>query len=316
MTRVTLPEVDRVEILTVVDLSLDLLMAGSDTVRRVDVAGILGQGRSTLRAEHGFSSLVTVVQGDRRASFLFDTGMTKDSLLHNMDLLELRAGDLQAIVLSHGHVDHVAGLMGLLSRTGRRRLPLVLHPDAFLRRKITLPDGRELLLPPPDRTGIEQEGVEILEERGASLLLDGLALVTGQIERTTGFEKGFPGHYAEVDGRWQPDPLIHDDQAVVVNVREKGLVVLSGCGHAGIVNVLRHAMAVTGVGHIHAVLGGFHLTGRLFEPLIAPTVEALRGIAPQLIVPAHCTGWRATHEIARALPAAFVPNSVGTTFLI
>jgi 7,8-dihydropterin-6-yl-methyl-4-(beta-D-ribofuranosyl)aminobenzene 5'-phosphate synthase len=311
----SLPEVDRVEILTLLDLSLDLLLAGSETVRRVDIAGTIGQGRSTLRAEHGFSSMVTVV-GDRRESFLFDAGLTRDGLLHNMDVLEVRPADLHAIVLSHGHADHVAGLMGFLSRTGRRRLPLVLHPDAFLRRKITLPDGREVLLPPPDRRGIEQEGVEILEERGASLLLGGLALVTGQIARTTEFEKGFPGHLAEVGGEWKPDPLIHDDQAVVMNVKDKGLVVLSGCGHAGIVNVLRHAMAVTGVARIHAVLGGFHLTGRLFEPLIAPTVEALKTIGPKLIVPSHCTGWKAAHEIARALPEAFVPNSVGTTFLI
>jgi 7,8-dihydropterin-6-yl-methyl-4-(beta-D-ribofuranosyl)aminobenzene 5'-phosphate synthase len=172
------------------------------------------------------------------------------------------------------------------------------------------------LLPPPDRRGIEAEGIEIVEERGASLLLGGLALVTGQVARTTAFEQGFPAHHAELDGRWQPDPLIHDDQAVVMNVRDKGLVVLSGCGHSGIVNVLRHATAVTGVERLHAVLGGFHLTGRLFEPRIAPTVEALRTLGPKLIVPAHCTGWRATHEIARALPDAFVPNSVGTTFLI
>ena len=234
-TPLSLPEVDQVQILTLLDQSLDLLMAGSDTVRRVDVAGTWGAGRATLRAEHGFSSMVTVIQSNRTEAFLFDAGMTKDGLLHNMDVLEVRASDLHAVVLSHGHVDHVAGLMGFLSRAGRRRLPLVLHPDAFLRRKVTLPDGRAILLPPPDRRGLEQEDVAILEERGASLLLGGLALVTGQIARTTEFEKGFPAHYAEVDGEWRPDPLVHDDQGVVMNVRNKGLVVLTGCGHAGII---------------------------------------------------------------------------------
>jgi 7,8-dihydropterin-6-yl-methyl-4-(beta-D-ribofuranosyl)aminobenzene 5'-phosphate synthase len=148
------------------------------------------------------------------------------------------------------------------------------------------------------------------------MVLGGLALVTGQVARTTDFERGFSVHYAEVEGQWRPDPMIHDDQAVVMHVRGKGLVVLSGCGHAGIINVLRHAMAVTGVGRVHAVLGGFHLTGRLFEPLVGPTVAALAALGPRLVVPAHCTGWKATHEIARTLPDAFVPNSVGTTFVI
>ena len=167
-TPLSLPEVDQVRILTLLDQSLDLLMAGSDTVRRVDVAGTWGAGRTTLRAEHGFSSMVTVIQGNRTEAFLFDAGMTKDGLLHNMDVLKVRPSDLHAVVLSHGHLDHVGGLMGILSRVGRRCLPLVLHPDAFLRRKVTLPDGPAILLPPPDRRGLEQEDIAILEERGAS----------------------------------------------------------------------------------------------------------------------------------------------------
>jgi len=110
--------------------------------------------------------------------------------------------------------------------------------------------------------------------------------------------------------------LIHDDQAVILNVKDKGLVVLTGCGHAGVVNTLRHARDLTGVSSIHAVVGGFHLTGPIFEPIIAPTIQALKEFNPSVIVPEHCTGWRAMHLIGQELPNAFVPNSVGTTMTI
>jgi 7,8-dihydropterin-6-yl-methyl-4-(beta-D-ribofuranosyl)aminobenzene 5'-phosphate synthase len=140
--------------------------------------------------------------------------------------------------------------------------------------------------------------------------------VTGQIHRSTPFEQGFPIHYARMEDQWQQDPWIHDDQAVVLHVKDKGLVVLTGCGHAGAINTIRHAQELTGIQKVYAVLGGFHLTGALFEPIIPPTVAALKDLSPALIVPAHCTGWRATHAIARELPEAFVPNSVGTRFMI
>ena len=99
-----------------------------------------------------------------------------------------------------------------------------------------------------------------------------------------------------------------------MHVAGRGLVVLTGCGHAGIVNICRYAQRLTGVPHLHAVIGGFHLTGPAFEPIISDTVAALDGLAPDVVVPAHCTGWKATPAIARALPAAFIQNSVGTTF--
>jgi len=92
--------------------------------------------------------------------------------------------------------------------------------------------------------------------------------------------------------------------------------VLTGCGHAGAINTIRQAQELTGVQTIHAVIGGFHLGGLLFEPLIAPTVAALKEVGPAMVVPAHCTGWKAAHVIARELPDAFVPNSVGTRFLL
>ncbi|HTY56740.1 MAG TPA: MBL fold metallo-hydrolase, partial [Candidatus Binataceae bacterium] len=178
------------------------------------------------------------------------------------------------------------------------------------------PDGHEINLPPPDHRVLKSDGIELIQERAPSYLLGGLLMVTGQVHRTTDFETGFPIHHAKVDGHWQPDPMIHDDQAVIVNLKDKGLVVLTGCGHAGVINTIRHAQTLTGIDQIHAVIGGFHLSGAIFEPVIAPTIAALKEIRPQMVVPAHCTGWRATHAIAREFPDAFVQNSVGTCFVL
>ena len=101
-----------------------------------------------------------------------------------------------------------------------------------------------------------------------------------------------------------------------MNVKDRSLVVLTGCGHAGLINTLHHARKLTGVNKIYSVMGGFHLTGKIFEPIITPTIQALKEFSPQVIVPQHCTGWQATHLIAREFPQAFVPNSVGTKFLL
>jgi 7,8-dihydropterin-6-yl-methyl-4-(beta-D-ribofuranosyl)aminobenzene 5'-phosphate synthase len=98
----------------------------------------------------------------------------------------------------------------------------------------------------------------------------------------------------------------------VARVRDRGLVVLTGCGHSGIVNILRYVRKLTGESRIHAVVGGFHLSGPLFEKIVAPTCDALAGFSPDYLVPAHCTGWRAAQAIAARLPEAFIQNSVGT----
>ena len=111
----------------------------------------------------------------------------------------------------------------------------------------------------------------------------------------------------------ETDPWISDDQSVIVHVRGKGLVVLSSCSHSGAINVLRNAQRVTGVTKIDAFVGGLHLTGGLFEPIISRTVTELVAIGPDWVVPGHCTGWRVTHDLARALPEAYVQISVGTT---
>ena len=138
--------------------------------------------------------------------------------------------------------------------------------------------------------------------------------MTGEVDRTTDFEKGFPIHQAYRGGGWEPDPLILDDQALIVNVKGKGLVVLTGCGHAGVVNICRYARRLTGIDQLYLVMGGFHLNGPLFEPIIGETCEALADLSPEVLVPTHCTGWKAIHALAARLPDAFIQNSVGTTF--
>jgi 7,8-dihydropterin-6-yl-methyl-4-(beta-D-ribofuranosyl)aminobenzene 5'-phosphate synthase len=141
-------------------------------------------------------------------------------------------------------------------------------------------------------------------------------LITGEVDRTTTFETGFQGHETLRDGEWQADPLILDDQALVVSLRDRGLVVLSGCGHAGIVNTVRYARELTGNEVVAAIIGGFHLSGPMFERIIEPTVDALVDLSPALVVPAHCTGWRAVHRLAARFPDAFVMSAVGTTIAL
>jgi len=315
MSNVPLKSVDRVEILSVMDNSIDVLMGNTPVAKR-HKRGSDAHRRPQLRAEHGVSMLVTTYADGNKDSFLFDTGVTVDGVLHNMDVLEVKGNELHAVVLSHGHTDHTRGLMGFIKRYGRPRVPIVLHPDAYLKRKNIQPDGHESEHIPPSKKDLEAEDIELIEERGPTMLIGEHALVTGQIPRTTPFEKGSPNQVALIDDKWQPDPWIHDDQAIVMNVKNRGLVVLTGCGHAGVVNTLKCARDMTGVTQIHAVIGGFHLTGPIFEPIIGPTVQALKEFQPSIIVPQHCTGWKATHLIAREFPDSFTPNSVGTTMVI
>jgi 7,8-dihydropterin-6-yl-methyl-4-(beta-D-ribofuranosyl)aminobenzene 5'-phosphate synthase len=307
---VRLKPVDRVEVTIVIDNFVDVLMAGSEDVHRYVAYDFSDRGQ--LIAEHGFSALVTVESDGRRSSVLYDAGLTAVGLGRNLDVLGVPVKDLRAIVISHGHADHHGGLEGLFARYGHRRLPLVIHPEAWRERKIVFPTGTELRLPPPSRADIEAEGLQLIEERGQTLLIDDTVLVSGQVERVTEFEQGFPIHYVRSAGGWEPDPMIWDDQNVIVLVKGQGLVIVSGCSHAGAVNVLRNAQRLTGESRISGFIGGCHLTGGIFEPIIGPTVEAFSGALIGRVLPAHCTGWKAVHLLARAMPTAFVQPAVGT----
>jgi 7,8-dihydropterin-6-yl-methyl-4-(beta-D-ribofuranosyl)aminobenzene 5'-phosphate synthase len=320
---IAIAPVDEVVVTTLVDNSYDALMGRMGPARRWPmprtprVASPLFAGGSTipgLVAEHGFSALVTVRRGDREHTLLFDTGISPDGMAANMERLGVDAGAVEAVVLSHGHFDHAGGFTGLARLRRRSGVPITVHPLVWSPRRVELGGDAHWELPTLQRSSLEAEGFAVIERRQPSLLLGDCVLVTGEVDRTTDFERGMPGHQAQRDGRWEPDPLILDDQAVVVHVAGRGLVVITGCGHAGAVNIARHALRLTGVDRLHALLGGFHLTGPAFEPLIEPTVAALAGMAPDLIVPAHCTGWRAQHRLGATLPDAFVPNAVGTSY--
>lgn len=308
---INLQPVDAIDVTILVDNTMDVLLPSTPNVHRAPLQTTTFE-RPPLLAEHGYSVLLTIHHNGTSESILYDAGLGEQTVVHNMDVLGIDPDNIRAIVLSHGHTDHHGGLIGILKRLGKQRMPLVLHPDVWLDRKGTFASGGELHLPPPSRADLEKEGVEIIERRDPSMLLDGKLLVTGQVERTTDFEKGVPTHMAREGDAWKPDPWVWDDQAAIVNVRNQGLVVLSGCSHAGIVNVVRYAQKLTGVERVQGIVGGFHLSGAFYEQIIPSTVDALIEVNPQVIMPGHCTGWKAIHTIAKRMPDAYVQTCVGT----
>jgi len=264
-------------------------------------------------AEHGFSMLIRVFSNSSSHSMLFDTGVSEEGVVTNAKKMGLNLAEAECIVLSHGHYDHFGGLVNVLKAVSRKNLPIIVHEDMFKIRGVVNPDGtvreyrtfpREDLVTP----------AQYVKTREPYLLADNSILVTGEIPRETDFEKGFPRQRVFSDGKWQPDPWVWDDRALIINIRRKGLVVISGCAHAGIVNTTLYAQQVTGVAEVYAVLGGFHLAGKDCEPRISQTVKMLRKFNPKIVVPMHCTGWRGKYAILEAMPKTFVWNSVGNLY--
>ena len=308
----TLKEADRIEIVTLIDNYVDVLLKDTDIVTRPPHKAGEEIPRDTLVAEHGLSLLVTVHQGTKTHTLLFDTGYSQIGVPHNIALLGIELQGIEAIVLSHAHMDHTGSLHKILEGI-QGPVTLVVHPGAFYYpRYIEREDGKRQRFPRTlKKEDLATEKVEILENKNAILLADNGIMVTGEVERTTGFEKGLPGALLEREGKMVRDP-ISDDQALVLNLKGKGLVVISGCSHSGIINTILHAQTLTGLTKVHALLGGFHLTGPAFEPIIEKTIDELKDVAPEVIVPMHCTGWKAIQRLSQEFPSAFVLNSVGS----
>ena len=316
MGTIALKAIEQVEITTLMDNYIDILLESTSTVRRPPLAK---EGRiptDSLVAEHGLSLLVRTSGGGAAHTILLDTGYNAGSLMHNMAWLGTDLSAIEALVISHSHMDHAGALYPLVEKI-RRPIPLVAHPDIFARLRILkTKDGREIRFPACyDRERLESAGLELVESKEPTAIAGNTILVTGEVARTTDFEKGMPGAYVEKDRHLLPDPIM-DDQSLIVHLRGKGLVLITGCCHAGIINTIRYAQDITGIGEVYAVLGGLHLSGPAFAPIVERTIEELQRIHPEVIVPMHCTGWESTKRLAEAFKRGFVLNSVGTTYVL
>jgi 7,8-dihydropterin-6-yl-methyl-4-(beta-D-ribofuranosyl)aminobenzene 5'-phosphate synthase len=307
----SLPAIDRISVTTVVDNSIDALRPDEKVARRhtVERAPRIPQ----LRAEHGLAHHVEVTRESETARIAFDFGLTPDSMIHNWGVLGLDASRVDSIVLSHGHMDHYGGLEGFLERHRRgmkRELAFYGGADHFAHR-FTERNGRRVDLGTLHRAAIEAYDLDVRIVTAPTVLAEGVML-SGEMTAPMPYETIPPSLRVERGGELVQDTFI-GEQTLIANVRDKGLVVVTSCSHRGIVGICRWASRVAGVDKVHAVIGGFHLSG-LGEERITRVVDAFRALDLDYIVPQHCTGLEALVAVSRHLGDQLVVSSVGSTF--
>jgi 7,8-dihydropterin-6-yl-methyl-4-(beta-D-ribofuranosyl)aminobenzene 5'-phosphate synthase len=307
-----LQAVDKVDILTLQDNYIEITAMDSNAV--VTRANPLKEGeiRASVLAEHGFSALVQTTLGNKTHTLLFDFGFSENSAAQNAATLGVDMTQVEAASLSHGHSDHTGGMAKLVAMTGKKNIPFAVHPSAFKSPRY-LKFGEELKInfPKLTREMVKAAGLAVVETEKPYLLLEDTILFLGEIPRTTDFETGWPLPHCHQDGNEVWD-AIEDDTSIVMHLKDKGLVILSGCAHAGIINTVKYAIKVTGIEKVHAVMGGFHLSGPFFEPVIDRTTQEFKNINPAYIIPTHCTGRKAIMEMEKQMPEQFILNMSGT----
>jgi 7,8-dihydropterin-6-yl-methyl-4-(beta-D-ribofuranosyl)aminobenzene 5'-phosphate synthase len=312
---VNIPEAEKIVITMITDNLADATRLDYKIAKRQTY--ISDPLESALHGEHGLAyQIETVVNGEPHTC-LFDFGSDPRGMIRNMGLLKIDCKKVEAIALSHDHWDHEAALVEILKAKKEdfsRGIPLYIGEEFFVGTYSKRPNGSVTQINVLKREDIEGLGfVKIVEIKDPTPIIPGVYL-PGRIEQVTDYEKVAPSFLAKKGGEFVQETFI-GEQAIILNAKGKGLVVLSGCAHRGIVNAVKQAQKLTGIEKVYAVMGGFHLTNAKAE-VIQKTVAGIKAINPEYIVPTHCTGFEAVSAFAREMPDKFILNTVGTRYTI
>ena len=259
--------------------------------------------------QHGISFLLTAERDDVVKNILVDVAQDSAALIENINRMQIAISCIDAVVLTHCHYDHTRGIAKILREIGGKDIPVIAHPDIFRTHFISDPYLRSIGIMDGDRReDIESSGGILCLAGNALEIMPGL-ISTGEVERITDFEEVGMNLFTIENGQVKGD-LMKDDISVVANVRGKGLVIVTGCSHAGIVNIIQQSIKLTGTKKIHGIIGGFHLI-EASEERIQKTALALKKFNPDWVYAGHCTGFRAQVELYNIFKERFSPLHTG-----
>ena len=268
---------------------------------------------SPLWGQHVVSFLLEAYKDGVKRNVLVDVAQSPEALLHNMKLLGVNPSTIDAVILTHCHYDHTQGLAEILKAVGKRDLPVIAHPDIFRLNFVVEPYLRHVgVMSSDSRERIEESGGTLYLTRDPLQIMPGL-MTTGEVKRQTDFEEvGIPLKTITRDGRVTEDRMV-DDTSVIANIGNKEIVIITGCSHAGIVNIVKHSIELTGIKKIKAIIGGLHLIEAPTER-IKKTVEALSKYDIDIISAGHCTGFEAQVELYKTFGERSLPLRTGMKF--
>jgi 7,8-dihydropterin-6-yl-methyl-4-(beta-D-ribofuranosyl)aminobenzene 5'-phosphate synthase len=259
--------------------------------------------------QHGISFLLTAEREGVVRNILVDVAQNSAALIENINRMQIAISCIDAVVLTHCHYDHTRGIAKILREIGGKDIPVIAHPDIFRTHFISDPYLRSIGIMDGDRReDIESSGGILYLAGNALEIIPGL-ISTGEVERITDFEEVEMSLFTIENGQVKGD-LMKDDISVVANVRGKGLVIVTGCSHAGIVNIIQQSIKLTGTKKIHGIIGGFHLI-EASEERIQKTALALKKFNPDWVYAGHCTGFRAQVELYNIFKEQFSPLHTG-----